>query len=113
MTSRAFPANVVVSVVQNRLLCPMDDYRDLINYMTGHQVPLWDLTRAREVCMKRLVSTFPILKDLPPTWEKTDSGNANKYVRACVKACAGVDTWTVAPGRVKFAERTLSKALSA
>ena len=113
MTSQVFDMSVVASVVQNRLLCPFGEYRRLLSYMTGTDLPLWEISRAREECAAKLLKLFPILKQLPQLPEKTDSGNANKYIRSCVKKCSGIDTFTVAPGKVKFVERTLSKAISA
>lgn len=103
--------SVIVSVLKDRLLCPFDDYRDLLNHMTGRRLPLWDVASARRACAERLTKTFPELADLPNPPEKTDSGNANKYVRQCVKATGGIDCYTIAPNKVKLAERTLSKAL--
>lgn len=113
MTDQPFPMNAIVSVIKNRLLCPFNDYRTLLNHMTGRQLGLWDVTRAREVCTAKLIRMHPELGELPNPPEKTDSGNANKYIRQCVKANGGVDTYTLAPSSVKFAEQHLSEALSA
>ena len=110
MTSKVFPLSVVISVCHNRLVCSFDDYREFLDFMTGVNVPLWDVERARVATANRLRTLFSDLSKAPEPPEKTDSGNAGKYVRECVKA-VGFSCVTVAPGRVKFAEQTLSGAL--
>lgn len=111
MTSKVFPLAVVVSVVQDRLLCPFAEYRELLSFMVGRDLYLWEVATARRTCAERLVRTFPELATIPNVPEKTDSGNANKHVRACSKALGGVDSYTLAPKTVKLAQRTLSEAL--
>lgn len=109
-TSRTFPLSVIASVCQNRLLCPFEEYRDFLRHATGANVALWDVERARRVVANRLQTVFIDLRKLPTPPEKTDSGNAGKYVRECATVL-GYDSLTIAPGRSKFAERTLSEAL--
>lgn len=108
--TRDFPTAVIVSVCQNRLVCPFDQYRDFLNFVTGANVPLWDIERARAATAKYLGQSFKVLRKVPAPPDKTDSGNAGKYVRACSKA-TGTDVWALEKGVVKFAERTLTKAL--
>lgn len=107
---RDFPTAVIVSVCQNRLVCPFDKYRDFLDFMTGASIPLWDVERARVAVAKRLENQYSILGKVPAPPEKTDSGNAGKYVRACSKAAA-CEQWTVDGGKVKFAVRTGAAAL--
>lgn len=112
MTSKVVPLNVIVSVIQNRLLCPFDEYRAFLDFQVGRRVWLWDVERARAATAARLLKEFPELAKMPAPPEKTDSGNANKHVRACGKALGGVTCYTLAPGRVRVKGRTLVDALS-
>lgn len=106
---RDFPTAAIVSVCQNRLVCPFDQYRDLINHATGATIPLWDIERARAATAKYLAKSYRVLSGVPAPPEKTDSGNAGKYVRSCTKA-TGIDMWSIPAGKVKFSVRTLSEA---
>jgi hypothetical protein len=110
VTHRDFPTAVIVSVCQNRLVCPFGDYRNFLNHATGANVPLWDVERARAATAKYLQKSYAVLSKVPAPPEKTDSGNAGKYVRSCTRA-TGIDEWAIPSGKVKFAERTLSEAL--
>jgi len=110
MTSREFPMSVIASVCQNRLLCPFSEYREFLDFATGAKVPLWDVERARRATAKRLEGLFGELSKMPRLPEKTDSGNAGKHVRECIKA-TGADTLVITSGLVRYTERSLAKAL--
>lgn len=108
--SRTFPLSVAVSVVHNRLVCPFDTYREFLDYLVGHHVALWDVNKAREAAAAAINKRHPELAKLPPP-EKTDSGNANKYVRT-VAAKVGYDTITMAPFKsARVPDRTHTQAL--
>lgn len=110
MTTREFPMRVVVSVYRNRLLCPFDEYRAFINWMINSDVPLWDVSRARETVAASIARQIPELADTDPPPDKTDSGNANKYIKACCKQ-AGFEWVELTQMRSRFKVRTASKAL--
>jgi hypothetical protein len=112
VTSKPVELNVIVSVVQNRLLCSFEDYRALLDFQCGHRVDLWDVPRARAAVAARLLKEFPELASIPRPPDKTDSGNANKHIRACAKTLGGVQCYTLAPRKVKLPARTLAEALS-
>lgn len=113
MSKQDFGISVILSVVKNRMLCPFTEYRALLDHLTGVTVPLWDVARARTVCAAWLTKTFPELAAIANPPEKTDSGNANKYVQVCKKELGGKGIYDISGGRVKFTERTLSKTISA
>lgn len=112
MTTREFPMAVVISAYSNRLLCPFDQYRDFLNYMTGTNMYLHDVGRARRAVADELAKQVPELKKTDPPPEKTDSGNANKYVRACSKK-AGFEYVELSPMRKgAFKTRTAKEAFA-
>lgn len=109
--SRTVGMNIIVSVYRNRLVCPFDQYRDFLNYMTGHTLYLYDLPRARAACADYLAKNHPQLKKSPRPPEKTDSGNANRYVKDVSKHM-GRDEIGVNPlPKGSFKPRTPSEAL--
>lgn len=104
---------VIASVYHDRLVCPFDQYRDFLNYMTGHDLYLYDLPRARRIVADVLDNRIPGLKKTTPPPEKTDSGNANKYVRDVCKELSA-DTWTLGPLKAgAFTPRTPQEAMGA
>lgn len=112
MTTRTFPLSVALSAVHNRLVCPFPDYRDFLSYVVGWKVALWDVERARLVAARMVNSKYPQLQHFPPP-DKTDSGNANKYVKSVVKQ-VGHDVVVIPPSRGKATKkRTASAAIKA
>lgn len=106
---REFPAAVVVSVVQNRLLCSFSDYREFLDYMTGGEVRLYDVARARVRVADFLRASMPRLRHLPALPEKTDSGNANRYVKTCHRFVGGETVAVRAMPATAFKHRTLEE----
>lgn len=109
MTTRTYPLSAALSVVHSRLVCPFDTYRDFLDYHLGHRVPMWDLSRARARVARSLGKRFPELTRFPPP-DKTDSGNANKYVKS-VAVQVGYDTVSVSPYRARVKPRTATVAI--
>lgn len=110
--TREFPMAVVISAYRNRLLCPFDEYRAFLNYMTGHNLYLHDVGRARRAVAVELAKQVPELERTEQPPEKTDSGNANKYVRACSKR-AGFEYVELHPMRKgAFKTRTSKEAFA-
>ncbi len=105
-----YPLSIIVSVCKNRLVCGFDEYRDFLNHVTGEQLPLWDVERARAATAKYLLATHKPLTKLPNPPDKTDSGNAGKYVRECAKV-VGVTELDIKSEVVQCAPRTLAKAI--
>lgn len=110
MSTHDFPLNVIVSVVKNRLVAPWEDYRDFLDHVTGQHIPLWDVERARRFVAARLLAQNKELRQLPDPPEKTDSGNAAKYVRDCAKKCR-YDHLPVSTSKSKYVVRTSAQAL--
>lgn len=104
--TREFPLSVVVSVTKNRLVAPFDEYRGFLDYMTGTHVPLWDVERARKAVAEKLTRLFRKIPDPP---EKTDSGNASRYVKACAKKL-GYETVAFTGGKIPFEVRTATES---
>jgi hypothetical protein len=96
MTSRYFTNAAIVTAYRDRHLCPFEDYRALIDHLCGEHVYLWDLPMARRIVAEHLEKRVPKLKTTERPPEKTDSGNAGKYVRACSKHM-GFEGYTLAP----------------
>jgi hypothetical protein len=111
VTSKPVDLAVIVSVIQNRLLCSFDAYREFLDFQCGRHVALWDVERARKAVAGRLLKQFPELAKIPRPPDKTDSGNANKHIRACGKALGGIECYTLAPAKVKLGKETLAQAL--
>ena len=78
-----FPIATVLAVYNNKPTVRFNEMCDLINYMTGHDVPLWEIPRARAMCATALARQFPWLEKHPIPMEfKPES--ANKFVRAII-----------------------------
>lgn len=108
--TRTVLLSVALSVIHNRLVCSFDNYRDFLNFVVGRKIPLWDVERAREAVATSLKKKYPELVNYPPP-EKTDSGNANKYVKSVAEK-VGYTTIRVAPyHRHRVPARTASSAL--
>jgi hypothetical protein len=68
--TRAFPLADVLSVTTPNLLSArrMDGLTDLLNWMTGDDLELWQLPRAADEARPVLIAQHPFLADLqPPT----------------------------------------------
>lgn len=110
MTTITVNLDVMLSVIHNRLVADFDTYREFLNWMTRAQLPLWEVNRARITVRKQLIKDHPELLNFPPP-DKTDSGNAKKYVRSVSKK-VGYETCDVVPLRTAMKVRTLSAVLS-
>lgn len=66
--SRAFPLADVLSVTTGRLLSArkMDGLTDLLNWMTGDDLEIWQLLRAADEARPALIAQHPFLADLQP-----------------------------------------------
>lgn len=68
--TRSFPLADVLSVTTPLLLSDrkMDGLTDLLNWMTGDDLEMWQLPRAADEARPVLVARYPFLADLqPPT----------------------------------------------
>lgn len=107
---KSVPLGPVLATIHDRLVCPFDDYREFLNHVTGTDVPLWDVARARREASDHIRKQYPLLMEHKPP-EKTDNGTASRYVRA-VAAKVGYEQMTVRPlAKGKFKARTGSEAL--
>lgn len=68
MTDRAFPLADVLSVTTPKLLSErrMDGLTDLLNWMTGDELEMWQLLRAADEARPMLVAQHPFLGSLQP-----------------------------------------------
>ncbi|AYB70702.1 hypothetical protein SEA_VASUNZINGA_70 [Mycobacterium phage VasuNzinga] len=83
---REFDIAVVLSVYYDILLCAFEDYRELLNYMTGHDVAIWEIPRARRLCADALEIQYPILTlPLMPEGFKNDHMHSGKFIRKATK----------------------------
>lgn len=83
--SRSFPVGVVLSAYHDRLLVPFKDYRRFLDYMTGAELYLHDVAGARRATAASLERQLPSLAQTSHPPEKTDSGNATRYVKKVAK----------------------------
>jgi len=91
---KAFPTAVVLAAYHNKPCAPFKEMRELLDYMTGLDIALWEIPRARAACAKSLERSFPWLPEMPPPLEfKPDQ--SGKYVRS-ITALKG-DTLGVPP----------------
>jgi hypothetical protein len=93
----AFPLAVVLHVYHNKPFSSIKEMRELLNYMTGTDVPLWEVPRARVICAKYLERHFPWLPEIDMAAEFR-SDQANKFVRK-VATDLGRNTVAVPPIR--------------
>jgi len=109
--SRSFPVGVIISAYHNRLLVPFNEYRDFLDYMTGTELYLYDVASARISVLTALKRQLPQLAKVSRPPEKTDSGNATRYVRKVAKEL-GTDELELTPlRRGGFVPRTPKEAL--
>lgn len=109
--SRPFSVGAVISAYHNRLLVPFDEYRRFLDYMTGAELYLYDVAAARRAVAPALVKQLPRLAKTSRPPDKTDSGNASRYVRKVAKEL-GVDEVRVTPlNKGRFKPRTPKEAL--
>lgn len=92
-----FPLAVVLHVYHNKPYSSIKEMRELLNYMTGTDVPLWEVPRARVMCARYLERHFPwITRRTPPVEFRSDQ--ANKFVKQ-VATDLGKTTVAVPPIR--------------
>lgn len=97
MTTRSFPISVILSVYHNRLLCSFNEMRGLLDFMTRHDVALWEIPRARALSAKHLGKQYPWLKKYdPPAGFKNDAMHSGRFVRGGEKI-AGTKELSVLP----------------
>lgn len=98
---RPFPVSVILSVYHNRLLCPFDEMRGLLDFMTRHDVALWEIPRARALSAKHLSSQYPWLKKYePPQGFRNDAMHSRRFVKGGEKlaGCAQLMVLPMGPG---------------
>ncbi|MGP3752192.1 DUF7736 domain-containing protein [Streptomyces sp. IBSNAI001] len=66
--TRIVPLADVLSVTTQNLLSArgMDGLTDLLNWMTGDELEMWQLQRAADECVPALVAQYPVLAGLAP-----------------------------------------------
>lgn len=68
MNVRQFPLADILSVTTEKLLSRrrMDGVADLLNWMTGDRLELWQMLRAGNECKEALIVQHPFLVELQP-----------------------------------------------
>lgn len=95
--SEVFRAAVVLSVYHNRLLCHFGELRGLLDFVTGHEVALWEIPRARALTAEHLRRQYPWLARIePPPGFKTDAVNVNRFVNSVIRE-VGAEQFKVYP----------------
>ena len=107
---QTFELAVILTAVHDRHVCDFNSYRTFLSWMVGDIVWLWDIGAARRVVAAHLVEAYPQLADHPPP-EKTDSGNANRYVKSVAKKINAEQLMVMRLPEGAFHTRTMSKAL--
>lgn len=80
--TRPYDLSVVLSAYHNRMMCSFSELRELLNYMTGHDVALWEIPRARLLAARSLARQHPWLGQIKvPIEMKIDSGHSGQFVR--------------------------------
>lgn len=81
-----FRLAAVLSVYHNKLMCGFDETRELMDYMTGEHVYIWDIPVAGKLCRKSLAQQYPWLKKQkldpngkPDTYPKFVRGVAKEF----------------------------------
>jgi hypothetical protein len=71
---RFFKLGAVLSVVSGKLLCPIDDLYEILNYMTGDDLMTHQLPRASKMCKPAILKQWPLLAEI-----KTDQINTENW----------------------------------
>ena len=89
---RYFSVACILSIYHNRLLVSFPELRELLDYMTGAEVPLWQIPEARALCMVALERQYPGLTRIePPPGFKNDAMHAGRFIKAATKQLGGQD----------------------
>ncbi|MFB6512097.1 hypothetical protein ACFCW4_02650 [Streptomyces virginiae] len=96
---RAFPLGSILSITTPTLLAPdgMDGLSDLLEWMTGGRLEMWQLLRAADECAPELLRQHPFLEGLtpPPGLDRPDllswlaSAEAEQGAQLVVQSLAG------------------------
>lgn len=92
---KKFKLNAVLAVYHDKLMCSFEEQRELIDFMAGEKVYLWDIPPALKLCKASLDKQYSWLKkhQLEPN-SKPDA--YPKFVREVIKQ-SGVDSVNVKP----------------
>jgi hypothetical protein len=82
--NKTFPLSVVLTAYHNRMMATFPELRELLNYMTGQDVPLWDIPRARVMCRDALQRKYTWLAKMEPGPE-TRKDTASRFVRTVAR----------------------------
>lgn len=94
---KRFPIATILTVYHNKMMSTFDEMRELLDYMTGHRVALWEIPRARVLCRDALEKQFYWLPQMPMPIE-TRKDTSPTFVRK-VKRAVGEDDLEVRPLR--------------
>ena len=101
--TRVFPVSVILSVYHNRLMCSFGEMREFLNFMTRHDVALWEIPRARALSAQHLSRQYPWLKKYePPAGFKNDAMHSGRFVRGGEKLAKSKELSVLSMGPGEF-----------
>lgn len=59
---KKFRLAAALAVYHDKLMCSFDEQRELLDYMTGQRVYLWDIPVAIKLCRKSIDQQYPWMK---------------------------------------------------
>lgn len=75
-----YPTETALSTLTGRLLCRADDYRDMINTITGTHIPLWNLHTATQHVAAHITTHYPTITGITPP-ENTDPTTTQRWLK--------------------------------
>lgn len=94
---KAFPISVAISVYANRMYCGFPEYRDLLNHMTGADVRLREIPRARKLAADAIAAQHPWIATVRlPDTDNEKKPKSAKWLRA-IETRLGADTLNIDP----------------
>lgn len=72
------------------MMCGFDETRELFDFMAGRRVPIWDIPKARKLCIAHLNTIHPWLKSLDFD-EHMKPDAHSKYIKSVAARCGMTD----------------------
>ena len=107
---RDFRVVAVLSIYHNKLMCGFDETRELMDFMAGERVYLWDIPVVMKLCRPALEKKYPWIKN----HNFDASAKADSFPRFVRKVIAevGTETLSVTPLKAgKYKARSCSESL--
>lgn len=84
MDRKTFHLSSILTVCHNIMMSSFPEMREVLDYMTGHSIPIWEIPRARAMCAESIKDQYPLLGyvELPPEFKRD---GCSKFVRQIIK----------------------------